>query len=244
MASQVVDTSSVQELMREVLERTSPSELRSIAAELSAKSARARVLIQQPAADSEGGLQALGALIRSSFLTRRRASTILAQLGAGAVGRAIEELVDESNALDARVERFESFLSKLPDPPLDLCWELLHLVHPERYWLWTQWIWDPRAETGALRLVVEDDVDLFGATRLDTYLLVGRAQAFVGETAASAGLPVVGDGPFGIDVFLAAVYCVYMYVVLRLRMTQEFNRVVPQLPELARRLLGTYRSEV
>jgi hypothetical protein len=51
-------------------------------------------------------------------------------------------------------------------------------------------------------------------------------------------------GLFGIDVFLACVYAVYMYTVLRLRMTQEFNKVVPELPELVRRLLGVYRMEV
>ena len=46
------------------------------------------------------------------------------------------------------------------------------------------------------------------------------------------------------DVFLACVYAVYMYTVLRLRMTQEFNRIVPELPDLVRRLLGVYRPEV
>jgi hypothetical protein len=35
-----------------------------------------------------------------------------------------------------------------------------------------------------------------------------------------------------------------MYTVLRLRMTQEFNRIVPELPDLVRRLLGVYRPEV
>jgi hypothetical protein len=32
--------------------------------------------------------------------------------------------------------------------------------------------------------------------------------------------------------------------VLRLRMTQEFTRIVPPLPDLVRRLLGVYRLEV
>jgi hypothetical protein len=37
---------------------------------------------------------------------------------------------------------------------------------------------------------------------------------------------------------------IYMYMVLRLRMTQEFNRIVPELPDLVRRLLGVWRLEV
>jgi hypothetical protein len=33
-----------------------------------------------------------------------------------------------------------------------------------------------------------------------------------------------------------------MYTTLRMRMTQEFNQVVPQLSELLRRLLGVHGS--
>ena len=44
--------------------------------------------------------------------------------------------------------------------------------------------------------------------------------------------------------FLAAVYGVYMFTVLRMRMTQEFTRLVPPLPDLIRRLLGVYHLEV
>jgi hypothetical protein len=40
------------------------------------------------------------------------------------------------------------------------------------------------------------------------------------------------------------VYAVYMYTTLRLRMTQEFNKVIPQLPELTRRLLGVWKMEL
>jgi hypothetical protein len=35
---------------------------------------------------------------------------------------------------------------------------------------------------------------------------------------------------------------VYVYTVLRLRMTQEFNKVMPGLPEFSRRLLGVYQK--
>lgn len=39
---------------------------------------------------------------------------------------------------------------------------------------------------------------------------------------------------------MAAVYGVYMYTVLAMRMSKEFNRVLPTLPDLVRRLLGVY----
>jgi hypothetical protein len=105
-------------------------------------------------------------------------------------------------------------------------------------------MWDPDARTGALALVTTDDVDLSaGATRGAVYLTVGRAMAFVDETGKAAGFTTAGPGLFGTDVLLAAVYGVYMYTILRMRMTREFNRVVPPLPQLVRRLLGVYHLE-
>jgi hypothetical protein len=67
--------------------------------------------------------------------------------------------------------------------------------------------------------------------------------AFVPSTGRVAGFTNFAPR-FGVDVFLAAVYGIYMYTVLRMRMTQEFNKVVPELPDLIRRLLGVYRPEV
>jgi len=36
---------------------------------------------------------------------------------------------------------------------------------------------------------------------------------------------------------------VYVFTTIRMRMTQEFNRVIPPLPELCRRLLGVHRMD-
>ncbi|HLF41696.1 MAG TPA: hypothetical protein VI854_09525, partial [Acidimicrobiia bacterium] len=108
----------------------------------------------------------------------------------------------------------------------------------------------PRAETGALALVTADDYDLAAPDRGAGYLRVGEAITFINETGRQVGFTAIGTstrtggGLFGLDVFLACVYAVYMYTVLRLRMTQEFNKIVPELPDLVRRLLGVHRPEV
>ena len=57
--------------------------------------------------------------------------------------------------------------------------ELLHYSMPDRYWLWTNWIWDPDNNTGALPLVVQEEVDLLGETEGETYLRVGEAMSYV-----------------------------------------------------------------
>ena len=125
----------------------------------------------------------------------------------------------------------------------DLASELLHFTEPDTRWLWTRWMWDPRVGTGALPLVTMEEYDLHGQNAGETYMKVGVAVAFVRATGEAAGFAKFGMGnsPFGIDVFLACVYAVYMYTTLRIRMTQEFNKVVPQLPELSRRLLGVWK---
>jgi hypothetical protein len=105
-------------------------------------------------------------------------------------------------------------------------------------------MWDPRAGTGALPLVTVEDFDWDAPNRPEGYLRVGEAMAFVNETGKQVGFTATGRGLFGVDIFLACVYSVYMYTVLRLRMTQEFNKIVPELPDLVRRLLGVHRLEV
>ena len=153
-------------------------------------------------------------------------------------------------AVAERIDRFDESVSgpaaqsALAGSGFDLPSELLHFTEPDRYWLWTRWIWDPDTRTGALGLVTTDGLDLgAGASRGAAYLTIGRAMAFVDETGKAAGFTATGPGLFGVDVLLAAVYGVYMHTVLRMRMTREFNRVIPPLPDLVRRLLGVYHLE-
>ena len=67
---------------------------------------------------------------------------------------------------------------------------------------------------------------------------IGRAIAFVHEVGDAAGFQTIHKSLFGTDVYLACVYVVYAYTVLRMRMTQEFNKVMPQQIEFVRRILG------
>jgi hypothetical protein len=240
LSSQVVDTTAARAFMTEVLERVTAEELTRISGELGAKADHVRALVLPGA--SGLAREELRRLLRSSFATRRHADAILDDLGPDAVGAGIDALLHEDEDLATRLDQFASMLGDFGSAP-EIGFELLHLCRPERYWLWTRWMWDPRTETGALPLVTAEGFDLFGADRVATYHLVGRALAFVDETGRAVGFTDLG-GVFGIDVYLASVYCIYLYTVLRLRMTNEFNRIVPELPELVRRLLGVHHLEV
>ena len=118
-----------------------------------------------------------------------------------------------------RYDRFAELLDPLPAIAADLPGELLHFLDPGRYWLWTRWMWDPDAGTGALALVTMDDTDLdpaeAGADAARRTSPSAGPMAFVEETGKAAGFTDLGPGLFGTDVFLAAVYGVYMQTVLR-----------------------------
>lgn len=241
--SAVVDAPAAAELMTEIRAKLDGGDLAHMSRTLEAKAAWARATLEQvehAGAGAEVDASVL-ALLRSFFPSRRRARAMLDALGGAELARAMGGLVWGGGELAGRVGAFEATLAAFPEVTVDLTWELLHLLAPERYWLWTRWMWNPRTETGALRLVTVDDVDLGVGDRLEVYARVGAALALVDRTARAMRL--VDDSPYGVDVFLACVYGIYMYTVLRMRMSQEFNRIVPELPSLARRLLGIAHLE-
>jgi hypothetical protein len=238
---QVVDTDTATEFMDEILGRASHEDLSAVGADLARKTEALRTLVgdgRRPLDEPD-----LRRVLRWVFASRRKADRILATVEPQALAGAIVRLVDDDVDLSERFAAFDNLLADWPGAAFDLPGELLHFVRPEEYWLWTRWIWDPEDETGALRLVTMDDVDLTGASRAETYLAVGRATAFVDATGKATGFTSFGPGQYGSDVYLAAVYGVYMYTVLRMRMTAEFNKIVPPLGGLVRRLLGVQHME-
>jgi hypothetical protein len=241
---QLVDTPSALEFMREALEKITEEELSAIVAELRLKSQRFRHLLapeRLPMLTEEQ----YRAMLRSVFSTRRRIPAVMEQVDVGTFRSAAGGLLHGTGPL---AERFDAFCAQLEPLDLaircDLASECLHYSDIERYWLWTRWLWNPENRTGSLPLVTIQEYDLHGETPGLTYLKVGEAIAYVNRVGEAAGFQHGGRGLLGTDVYLACVYVVYLYTVTRMRMTKEFNRVIPQFPELTRRLLGVYKMEV
>lgn len=244
MTGAVVDTLAAQEFMREALAQITLDELGRIADELETKHARFRALLD-PALGRPPARHDLQAILRSVFCTRRHAGEIVEQIGADRLAGRIHELLAGPAPIQARFQTFVDGLDPIPQHlRFDLASECLHYADPARYWLWTRWVWDPKTETGALPLVTMEDYDFSVPTMGEIYMKVGEATSFVKATGDAAGFTRIGKGAFGVDVYLACVYGVYIYTTVRLRITQEFNRVIPELPELCRRLLGVHRLEV
>ncbi|MBI1801918.1 MAG: hypothetical protein HYR71_09860 [Chloroflexi bacterium] len=237
---QIVDTQSASEFMREVMQQTSPADLDAMEHAVGRKS---RSFQQSLARETLTTLspEALKELLRQVFSARRRVPSICEHHSHEELLRLIGDLLYGNDALAPRFDRFCAELKGVDEPlGYDLAGELLHYTLPDQYWLWTRWMWDPQNQTGALRLVTSEELELQAGSPGEMYLKVGEAVAFINATGEAAGFTRMGDRRFGVDVFLACVYGIYTYTVLRMRMTQEFNKVMPQLPELARRLLGVW----
>lgn len=238
--SQVVDTETAREFMKEVLNKAGAAELEAICAEVEHKS---KWFADRLSAGALPGLSEADyhSLLGRIFSARRNAKLFRESFDFEDMRSWIGELLWGDEELGDRFEGFVERLERLPEGVRsDFASELLHFSQPERCWLWTRWIWDPRARTGALPLVTSAFHDLSGKSPGEVYLKVGRAIAFVHEVGAAAGFQTISRSVFGTDVFLSAVYVVYAYTVLKMRMTREFNQVIPGLREFSRRLLGVH----
>lgn len=238
---QVVDTESAKEFMKEALALVDTDELRSICEDVERKSEWFRQKLG-PDTLPELSSAEVFSLLRRVFATRRKADSILKQLQLEDLRRWVWELLYGDSQVK---DRFQTFVDRTigiePTLRRDLAGEILHFTDPDSHWLWTRWMWDPKTRTGALPLVTSAAHDLSGASDGEIYMRVGEAVAFVHHVGEAAGFQNISRTIFGTDVFLSCVYVVYAYTVLRMRMTQEFNRVMPGLPEFSRRLLGVYR---
>ncbi len=245
-SGQVVDTPTAREFTEQALERVSREELGDVAALLQRKVGAFRTILASDALASMTEDQATG-LLRSVFASRRRHRVILDTLTLDGFIRCCADLLYGPGTAEARLASFHHAITAIgrgvpPQTGFDLGSSLLHFTDPDRYWLWTQWMWDPHSLTGALPLIVTEEVDLVADDIAESYRRIGVAMAFIDDVGEAAGFRERGHGTLDTDVFLGCVYAIYMYTTLRMRMTQEFNQVVPQLGDLLRRLLGVHRS--
>jgi len=233
-----VDAPSAVEFMREALVKISEEELLGTASLLARKRELLAPLLTSDALAARN-VEAVGPILDAVWATKRRRDAILVGVGAPALADGLQALLHGDGDLAARFTAFDQLAEAIEAPVRrDLAAECLHYHDPDSAWLWARWMWDPSTATGALPLVMVDGFDFGGADAGAVYLRVGEAITAVRSVADELGFRQMRASPFVVDVYLAAIYGVYLYTVTRLRMTQEFNRVIPQLPDLVRWLHG------
>ena len=229
--------------MKETLEKADKDELVSIASDLENKS---RLFKSSLDPDVLPGLneKEIVALLRTIFSTRRKYNQILLDNPLDQLKEGIMDLLHQEKDIQFRFQNFVSRIKEMDKGVKhEFASELLHFYNPDQYWLWSRWIWDQDKKTGALPLVATEGFDLTGNTVGETYLKVGKGIAFVNAVGEAAEFQFISRTLFGTDVFLSCVYSVYAYTVLRMRMTQEFNKIMPGLTEFSRRLLGVNKMK-
>ena len=235
--AQIVDSEAALEFMKEATKVASGTELEDVGQRLEAKSRLFREILAEErlAKLDEADLKRL---LGSIFSLRRKSGRLLRANDLEAIRAELKALLYGDGPVTERFDRFTGQIGGLEKALIvSLASEALHFTAPRRYWLWTHWIWNPKSGTGALPLVTQD-ADLEATTDGEVYEKVGRAMSLVNAQGHAMGYSRSGRGLFGTDVFLACVYAVYMFTVFRVKLSQEFNRILPELPELVQRVLG------
>jgi hypothetical protein len=241
--SETIDMITVREFMSETMDKVDKNDLTAIAEKLELKSRFFKEKLSKDSFDQLTG-DDLRMVFLQIFSVRRRLDKILEKYNWADFKQSIYHLLHDEADITTRFNDFIDAHNQLDiHLSCELAGELLHFNDPDRYWLWSRWMWDPKAKTGALPLVTTEGFDLMDDHYGKMYLKVGKGVAFVHSVSEAAEFQFIHRTLFGTDVFLSCVYCVYTYTVLRMRMTQEFNKVMPGLPEFSRRLLGVFDKE-
>lgn len=238
-----VDAESAREFLLQATRLASSEDLEDLGRRLEYKSRLFQQMLSEHTLEhlESGDLRRLAGTV---FGLRRAAEPLLKEMETAAGRKALKELLYGEGPASWRLQAFVEYLPECEEQAaVTLAGELLHYTHPHRYWLWAPWMWHPATNGGALPLVLQEGRHLSGDCLAARYEEVGRAVAAVSEAGVREGFTRLGAGLFGVHAFLACVYAVYMYTVFRIKLSQEFNRILPGLPELTRRILGVQRLE-
>ena len=255
------DDPEFQATLQDALGQVSPADLIAIADELVERQGRLF-------ADLENDIAKSGVPSAEVFsaITHTKANACAlkkyfseSNLARPAVGRIFAELLNGDAPAPVRIAMFVEELDALDTRfALELGTGLLHNISPKESWLWTRWLWDPTTGSGALPLLAGSAHNLAGietgalrsvsANIADGYARVGAVTAMSLKFGEKTGLytpELLNDEKrafFANSTFLSCVYSVYMYGTTSWRLSREFNKLLPTLPNMARRLLGLKKT--
>lgn len=238
--SQVIDMEACQQFMKETLERIPKDDLIEIASLLEAKSEFFKEILH-PSELPALTIDELTEIFKKVFVTNRKTKLLFEKYSLEEYKISIYNLLYSDVDLE---NRFQNFIDAHPELNIhlryDLASELLHYSKPDKYWLWNRWLWDPKINTGALLLVASEDFKLLAETHGAMYMNVGKAVVFVHTMAEAVEFQFINRSLFGTDVYLSCVYIIYAYTVFKIKMTDEFNKVMPPISEFSKRILGVH----
>lgn len=95
------------------------------------------------------------------FYAKKHVNEVLSQTGLPQFAKAYSTLKDSSKSYDERVQDFISIVKGGNKKDIeDMAREIIHFLEPEKYPLWTRWIWNSERNTGSITYVLKDNVTL------------------------------------------------------------------------------------
>ncbi len=233
-----VDRETAVEILKEATRLATTEELEDVGRRLETKASLFRETFRQDRI-LELSQADLDTALCHVFSVRTRRKKLLREVGIETLRERLADLLYGEGPVGARFAAFVASTDVLdPRRTRALASEVLHFTFPSRHWLWTPWIWDPAIDRGVLRVLTQPDVVLEGPGDAERYDNVGRATLLVAADGHDAGYARLGRGLLGADAFMATAYAVTLLTLYKVNISVEFKRLLPQLPELARRLLG------
>jgi len=184
------------------------------------------------------------------FAARRKKRKIIEETGIDRLKKAISDLLygDEKGGFfkkkkeernwEEKVEEFAKQIRGVDRKSArDIAAELLHFTFPDKYILWTSWIWDPQSETGAIVFLKEEPPTGGRGRRMygETYEQFKQVYEQIAEKLQEFGIKV--KGYLFVDIFLAMIYATYVDY-MTLSTMHSAKGFFPPAGVMAKRLLG------
>ncbi len=189
-------------------------------------------------------------LFEKIFAARRKRERIIEETGVDKLKKAVSDLLygDEKKGFLKKKKQERTWEQKVEDfvkeirgvdrkAARDIASELLHFTFPDKYILWTSWIWDPESETGAIVFLKEEPPTGGRGRRMygETYDQFKQVYEQIAEKLQEFGIKV--KGYLFVDIFLAMIYATYVDY-MTLSTMHSAKGFFPPAGVMAKRLLG------
>ncbi len=192
-------------------------------------------------------------ILERIFPARRKKRRIIEETGTENLKESIKKLLygegggflgigrkEDTRSWEEKVEEFARSIRGVDRRAArDIAAELLHFTFPDRYILWTSWVWDPETETGAIVFLKEEPPTGGKGRKMygETYEQFEQVYRQIAEKLREFGVKV--EDFLFVDIFLAMIYATYVDY-MTLSTMHSAKGFFPPAGVMARRLLGVH----
>lgn len=95
------------------------------------------------------------------FYAKKHSDDVIKSTGTAQFSQAYALLKDSSKPYEERVSQFVSMVKGGNKKDIeDMAREIIHFMEPEKYPLWTRWIWNRDRNTGSITYILKDEITL------------------------------------------------------------------------------------